>query len=345
VTARDARRAPGKARPGIEDVARLAGVSGQTVSRYVNGHPYVSDALAQRIEDAIRTLGYRPNDAARALRIGRSATIGVVSLETALYGPTSALLAVEQAARRAHFSVSIVTVPSVDGRLLIEAVERLERQSVAGILVTAASSTATPAALRDASFGVPVVLTERVSGCDFPSVGLDSGGAARTATAYLLELGHRKVWHVSGPPLWQAAHDRKAAWRAVLSSAGATGRSIAGDWSAASGYAAGLRIADSGGVTAVFAANDQMAFGVMSALADRGIKVPDDISVVGLDDIPEAAYFRPSLTTVQQDFRRLGEHGLQYLLSHVEASPEPEPPLIPTSLVIRQSAAPAVDRI
>jgi DNA-binding LacI/PurR family transcriptional regulator len=303
----------------MADVARLAGVSQQTVSRVLNDSPHVREDTRARVLDAVRKLEYRPNRLARALVTGRTRTLGVVSFETTLHGPASTLLGIERAAHHAGYVVSIASLGSLDSASVRSAIERLSEQSVDGILVIAPQESAAQA-LRHLRSDVPVVATEAGAYDGVPLVAVDQVAGARIATEHLLEHGHRTVWHVSGPLDWYEARDRIDGWRATLERAGAARPGVlAGDWSARSGYELGLQLAREPDVTAVFAANDQMALGVVRALHELGLRIPQDISVVGFDDIPEAAFFTPPLTTVRQNFNEVGRRALLTLLAQLDS--------------------------
>jgi DNA-binding LacI/PurR family transcriptional regulator len=229
------------------------------------------------------------------------------------------LLAIERAAHDAGYFVSIAGIGSLDSASVRGAIERLREQAVDGILVIAPQESAAHA-LRHLKSDVPVVATEAGAHDGVPLVAVDQVAGARAATQHLLDLGHRTVWHVSGPLDWYEARDRVDGWRATLEAAGAPLSAVlAGDWSARSGYHLGLRLARERDVTAVFAANDQMALGVIRALHELGLRIPDDLSVVGFDDIPEAAYFTPPLTTVRQNFNEVGRRALLTLLAQLDA--------------------------
>jgi DNA-binding LacI/PurR family transcriptional regulator len=326
----------------MADVARLAGVSHQTVSRVINNHPNVATTTRARVQAAIRELGYRPNSAARTLVTRRSKTLGVVSFDSTLYGPASMVYGIEQAARDADFFVSIVSLRSITRSALLDAVERLREQSVEGIVVIAPHTSAS-GVLSQAARGVPLVgaaggVTEEV-----PMVSIDQRAGAVAATRHLLDLGHPTVHHVAGPSTWLDAVGRAEGWRSMLEEAGAKVPAIhTGDWSARSGYEAGQRLAHDRDVTAVFCANDHMAQGLLRALHEAGRRVPDDVSLIGFDDIPEAAYFVPPLSTVRQDFGELGRRSLELLVQLLgDSSGPPGGVLIPPELVVRASARPA----
>jgi DNA-binding LacI/PurR family transcriptional regulator len=322
----------------MADVAKLAGVSHQTVSRVVNDSPHVRSNTRERVEDAMRKLGYRPNSVARALVTGRSRTLGVVSFDTTLYGPASTLFGIERAAHDAGYFVSIVSLRELTRSSVLSAVERLRQQGVDGILVIAPQESATQAVLH-LPHDVPVVASEAAPEDSVPLVAIDQVEGARLATGHLLEHGHRTVWHISGPHDWLEAQDRIAGWRATLEAAGAAPPPVLrGDWSPSSGYLLGRELAADPEVTAVFAANDQMALGLLRALHEAGRRIPADISVVGFDDIPEAAYFTPPLTTVRQNFNEIGRRSLLLLLERIESGGrDPVREIVAPELVVRAS--------
>ncbi len=338
----------------MADVARVAGVSHQTVSRVLNGAPHVRPGTRERVLAAIRELDYRPNVAARALVTRRSQTLGVVSFGSALYGPASMLDGIEQAARSAGYFVSVASLRSLDTRSVQEAVDRLRDQGVEGIVVIAPQTPAVSAVAR-LSTAVPVVAVGAGSGSPVPTVSVDNEAGACAATQHLLDLGHATVHHIAGPPGWLETTTRQAGWRKALEAAGApVPEAHPGDWSARAGYQAGLRLAADLAVTAVFCANDHLALGLLRALHEAGRAIPGDISVVGFDDISESAYFAPPLTTVRQDFGELGRRALELLVDEVTRSGRtgeaagrgragsPQSPdrhvLVPTDIVLRRSS-------
>jgi DNA-binding LacI/PurR family transcriptional regulator len=326
----------------MADVARLAGVSLQTVSRVINDSPHVRVDTRDRVLEAMRKLDYTPNSVARALVTGRSRTLGVVSFDTTLYGPASTLLGLERAAHAAGYFVSIISLDALDRESVSSAVARLRNQGVDGIVVIAPQESAAHTLLQLPE-GVPIVAAEAGPGSDVPLVEIDQVQGARLATWHLLELGHRTVWHVSGPRDWLEAQDRERGWRSTLEGAGlAAPPVLVGDWSPASGYELGLRLAADAEVTAVFVANDQMALGVLRAMHEAGRSVPGDISIAGFDDIPEAAYFMPPLTTVKQDFNEMGRRSLHLLLEQIERGERtPARETVDPRLIVRASTAAA----
>ena len=333
---------PGRPRrPAGTDVASLAGVSQKTVSRVMNGEPYVKEEVRLRVLRAAQELGYRRNNAARALNSGRTWRIGVVSLGSPLYGPASMLMELERAARSTGYSLSIVTTFEGDPHGVSGAIDSLLDEGVDGIVISEPIDEGESVRV---GTDIPVLSLGRFPGLTGPRIvttGTDGPGAGRMATEHLLALGHRTVWHVAGPQRWWSARERLGGWRQALRAAGAAEPPwIEGDWSPASGYAAGARLARNPDITAVFVANDDMAIGVMRAFAEAGRHVPDDISVAGLDDIPSAAYQSPPLTTVRQDFDTLARDGLERLVRQIEEPGQSDPAAPqPVCLVVRRSTA------
>jgi DNA-binding LacI/PurR family transcriptional regulator len=320
------------------DVAKLAGVSYQTVSRVLHDSPHVRRETRERVLDAIRQLDYRPSSVAQALVTGRSRTLGVVSFDTTLYGPASTLLGVEEAAHDAGYGVSIASLKSLSRGPVLTAVQRLRDQGVDGIVVVAPQKSAVEA-LRHISSDVPVVAVEAGPDDSVPVVAVDQLGGSAAATGHLLELGHRTVWHVAGPHDWLEAEQREEGWRSTLQAAGAEVPPVLrGDWSARSGYELASELVAKPGLTAVFVGNDQMALGLLRYLHEIGREAPRDISIVGFDDIPEAAYFTPPLTTVRQNFAEVGRRCLYLLLGQLESGSRSwSREVVPTELVLRKS--------
>jgi DNA-binding LacI/PurR family transcriptional regulator len=325
----------------MTDVAALAGVSHQTVSRVINGSTQVRDETRERVLDAMRKLDYHANSVARALVTGRSRTLGVITFNTTLYGPASTLLGLERAAHAEGYFVGVASLESLERSAVIEAIERLRGLSVAGILVIA-PHLATSRGLWDLPSDVPVVAVEAGPEDGLAVAAVDQYEGARLATQHLLDLGHETVRHIAGPADWLEAQRRIDGWRDTLGAAGAKTRPpLRGDWSPLSGYTVGRRLAEDPAVTAVFVANDQMALGLLRALHEQGRDVPGDVSVVGFDDIPEAEFFTPPLTTVRQDFNEMGRRSLLLLLDQITAGKRSQTRVtVPPELIQRASAAP-----
>ncbi len=329
-------------RPGGTDVARLAGVSQKTVSRVFNNEPRVTEETRDRVLAAAQRLGYRPNGAARALLTGRTYRIGVVSLGTAHFGPSSLLVALEREARAINYSLSIANSFGDDSSGLTAAMDSLLAQGVDAILLSEPVEDGDEALVSD----VPVLTLGRAPVVHAPTLlsvrAAEGGEAAAEVTRYLLDLGHRTVHHVAGPQRWWAARERWQHWRDTLVAAGAEVPEVLdGDWTAARGFDLGRTLARDPGVTAIFAANDETAIGVIHALHAAGRAVPGDVSVVGFDDIPVAAHVWPPLTTVSSDNAELAATGLRYLAEFLEdpATPPAPPPKHRHRLVFRDSTS------
>jgi LacI family transcriptional regulator len=324
----------------MHDVARLAGVSHQTVSRVLNNHPSVRTTTRARVLDAMQQLDYRPNTLARSLVTNRSNRVGVISFDMRHYGPASTLVAIERAAHQRGYGLTLASMSGLGAQEAADAVAMLDAQRVDGLLVIAPHRGAADAIGR-LPRALPVVALEAEFRRDVTVVAIDQRAGARAATEHLLDLGHRTVWHVAGPEDWNEARLRADGWQQALVDRGSrVPPFLRGDWTSRSGYAAGLELADHPDVTAVFAANDQMALGILRAFAERGVVVPDDRSVVGFDDIPEAEFLIPGLTTVRQDFDAVGRKGLEQLVTLVEGRrTRRRVTLIEPRLVVRSSSA------
>lgn len=323
----------------MEDVARVAGVSHQTVSRVLNNHPNVSSKTRERVEQAITELGYRRNTAARSLVTRRSQTIGVLGSELAQYGPSHTLLGVQQAARDAGYFVSVAGLREVTPETIKDAIAHFMDQGVDGIVVTVPHP-GTFDVLRDITAQVPLVAVGSIGDEHLSGATVDQRQGAQLAVQHLLELGHQEIGHLSGPVDWIDAAARIEGWQDALAQAGLEPAAlIAGDWSAECGYREGLKISADRSMTALFVANDQMALGVLRAFNETGVRVPDDISVVGFDDQPESAYFIPPLTTVAQDFEELGQRCIDLLLDRIEGGATGMAATVAPRLVVRSTTA------
>jgi DNA-binding LacI/PurR family transcriptional regulator len=321
----------------IFDVARLAGVSHQTVSRVINNQPNVRPATRARVEKAIGQLRYSPSPAARALVTRRTRTIGLIVPAVSDYGPTSTAIHFNIAARTARYSVDTVSAVDVDPEGTRVLIEGLLRQRVDAIVLVV-NDIAVLEVVLALELNVPLVAAAATARRDPRLVSIDQYRGAGSAVRYLAELGHHSIVHVAGPTQAPDTIERLRGWRDELS-ARRLGivEPVHGDWTAGSGYRIGLEL-DIRPDTALFVANDHMAIGLLSALRERDIRVPEDVSVVGFDDVPEAGYLFPPLTTVRQDFATLGELIMQKVLISVE---EPdritEDTPLATHLIVRQS--------
>ncbi|WP_306208072.1 LacI family DNA-binding transcriptional regulator [Actinoplanes sp. RD1] len=321
--------------PSMADVARTAGVSAQTVSRALRDSPNVNPETRRRVLAAVEQLGYRFNNAARVLSSGRSHTLGLVLLQSGGYYSRSAVTAgVEAAAGRAGYAVSIATIAGLDTALMERSLSKLADQGVDGIVIAVPLISVTRK-MEEITRDIPTVTLDgsRTEGARV--LGIDQQEAGRLATQHLLDLGHRQVWHVAGPDEWIEARQRRQGWQECLAAAGIEAPPpLEGDWSPESGYRQGQILALIPDVTAIFAASDEMAFGLIKALRERHRFVPEDVSIVSVDDIALAAYCHPPLTTVRQDFYHSGEAAVALLLGGGD-SEVPE-----ATLSVRLSTAP-----
>ncbi|MGP4046217.1 LacI family DNA-binding transcriptional regulator [Streptomyces sp. 2A115] len=328
--------------PRSADVAQLAGVSRKTVSRVLNNEPYVSDDVRRRVIEAAEELGYRLNNAARALASGRTRSIGVVALGTAGYGTASLLVAIEKAVRDSGYALRVVNTLDGEPDDIARAVGSLLEQGVDGIIVSEPVIEGEVSVRVD----VPVLFLGAPSVFGGPravTAGVGADLLARAATDHLLDLGHQTVHHLAGPLRWYAARDRVEGWRAALA---ARDRHqpplVEGDWSADSGYQAGRKLAADPEVTAVFVSGDDMAVGLIHALTEAGRRVPHDVSVIGFDGNPVFAHVTPPLTTVRQPFDAAAGDGIRRLVHAIEKPGTQMPPASdpPVELVVRASTAP-----
>jgi DNA-binding LacI/PurR family transcriptional regulator len=324
----------------MADVALLARVSHQTVSRVVNGDSRVRAETAKRVNEAIRELGYHRNIAARLLASRRSRTVGVVTWGSGQFGPSQVVLGLEKAARSTDYRLSFVSIPETTPEAVQSAFDQLMELQPEAIVVVVPHETVLGIA-QDIALDVPTVVLEGDLSRTPLTAGVDNLQGARMATHHLIELGHTSVVHLAGPPGWNEAAARIEGWRAELQEAGLEIPPLrwGGDWSAWSGYRAGIALARERDVTAVFAANDQMALGVCAALREQGRRVPDDVSIVGFDDLPEAEFFAPPLTTVRQDFPELGRRAMVLVERVLAGEQDATVDLVPTTLVVRASTA------
>ena len=326
--------------PSMADVAAAIGVSHQTVSRVLNGSPLVREDTRERVLAAITEMGYRRNNAARVLATNRSGRIGLISAHLALYGPSMVMDAVHGAAQRAGYEVSTVGLEELSAESLRGAVDRLLDQAVEAMVIAVAHRDALESA-RSLKLSIPVVLAQGVTHAEPMAAGIDQVAGAELATTHLLDLGHERVAHITGPLDWVETETRRVGWRDAHEVRGLEpGPELIGDWSARSGYDAGRVIAADPDITAVFAANDTMALGLLRALHEAGRQVPHEVSVVGFDGIPDGAYYWPGLTTVNQDFADLGRRAVDLTLRALGGESTPAAALVVPTLVLRDSTAP-----
>lgn len=325
--------------PNIRDVAARAGVSYQTVSRVLNNSPSIKPSTKERVLAVIQEMGYRPNQAARALVTSRSRTIGVLSAQNdAYYGPTTAINAIEQAARQAGYRLSITNINSGDYASIQSGLDHLLSQSIEALVVVAPQVRVFDA-INNLAIDIPFVSLEATGRNPGHNLSVDQIAGARLATRHLIELGHTEIMHISGPQDWIEAEARMQGFLEEINAADLRTRApILGDWSASFGYYAGLELLRFRDFTAVFCSNDQMALGFMHACREQGLDVPGDISIVGFDDVPEAAHYFPPLTTVRQNFAEVGRRAVGMLIAELQGSEADHDPIRP-ELVVRSSTA------
>ena len=326
--------------PTIYDVAGLAGVSHQTVSRYLKDKTTLKPATLERVEKALSDLNYTPNLAARSLRSRALYRVVVVVPEASLYFPIRMLNGAASEAHAAGYRVDVVAMEGTAEARAQQLRTLLSGEDIAGIL----SFVPLPkSAVAFPNAAVPLVVAGEYQNKMRARGSLADGTAATKIVHHLAALGHRNFFHVAGPAAYPSARNRKIAYQEAIAELGLTSLGVAaGDWSPASGYAAGKRIVELKEVTAVFAANDQMAIGVIRALHENGLVIPDDVSVFGWDDMAESAFIIPSLSTVHMDLERLGARSLRELITRIRGGQGASEALKldPMELVLRESTGP-----
>jgi len=331
--------------PTLADVARVAGVSGQTVSRTVTGAETVRPETRERVLRAMEELGYSPNRAARALRNGHYGTIGLLAHDFLRTGEALTTDAILNAARIEDYTVTLLTVPTAKAGDWVPAAARLQHQTVDGLIIIRAEGGSADRIALPPRFPV-AVSDSRATGL-YPCVVANEAESMRSAVVHLLELGHRTVHHIAGPSDSEPARLRTLGWKGALDHVGAeVPRPFVGDWTVESGYKAGEVLARDPEVTAVVCANDEMALGLMAALSAAGRDVPGDVSVVGFDDIALSRFANPALTTVRQDFQRMGSELVRLVLDQVRGTAQDGTPhvVVPATLIVRDSTAPPAHR-
>jgi LacI family transcriptional regulator len=332
---------PTPRRTTIREIAQACGVSVQTVSRVLNGRPDVAPATRALVEATIAASDYRPSAAARSLVRGRSRMLGVIVAGLRYFGVAETLNGIAQQAEAAGYAILLKEI-DVDDRTAIGSVfDFLIGHGVEGIIYAAPEMSTPAPALPSAS--PPVVSLKTADDSARVSVLIDNRGGARLATDHLVRAGRTRIGLIAGPVAWREARDREEGWRNGLAAARLEpGPTEIGDWTSAGGEAAMTRLlASDEPVDAVFAANDQMAIGALRAAHTGGIRVPRDVAVVGFDGLDEGAQAIPSLTTVAQPLRHLGELGVTELLQTLDHEPragEARTLILGTKLIVRESA-------
>lgn len=325
----------------IYDVAQAAGVSHQTVSRFLKGFEGIRPETRERVVRALDELGYRPNLTARSLKSGRSHRIGALTHEISQVGPSRVAEGASIAAREAGYVLDLVSLDVHDARAIEKSLELLTQHELAGVLALA-STDEMVRAFQTMRFRVPAYISAEADDAVTGRRSELTGLGLPALVGHLADLGHRRLMHIAGPSTWSAARNRVHAYETAVAQRGLQSLGVLhGDWSARSGYRAIADRRDSTRATAIVAANDQMALGAMLALKERGYRIPEDITVVGIDDIPDAAYFDPPLTTLRIDFESQGRASVVELLSRIEGTEVRTVERPPSQLIVRRSSGPA----
>lgn len=325
----------------IYDVAKVAGVSHQTVSRFLKGFEGIRPETREKVVQALDELGYRPNLTARSLKSGQSHRIGALTHEISQVGPARIVEGASAAAREAGYVLDIVSLDTRNPSAIEESLALITQHDLAGVLALGVTDEMTKA-FEAAAFRVPAYVAAESDGLtDDPRAALSRVGLPALVT-HLAELGHTRIVHLAGPTEWSASRNRVRAYELAIEAQGLHSVDILhGDWSARSGYRAIADLAGPPDATAFVAANDQMALGAMLALKEFGLRIPQDVSVVGIDDIPEAAYLDPPLTTVRNDFEAQGRAAMHHLLARIEHTDVRAASVPPPLLIVRRSSGPA----
>ena len=325
--------------PNIYDVARLAKVSHQTVSRVLNNNPSIRPETKSRVLKAMESLGYRPSLAARALASSRSKMLGILSSDTDFTGPAAMVHHMEAAARAQGYFVVTVGIDANDEESVQSGIDHLMKLGIEGLALVTPQLRAVEIA-RAAVSGIPVVTLDSMYRMDELAVSVDNFAGGAAATQHLIDLGHQNIAHISGPQGWFESTTRAAGYTATMLNANLTPQVIDGDWLIDTGYRIGKKLdIESKGLTALFIANDRMSFGFMHAMRERGISVPSRLSIVGFDDLEEATYSSPPLTTLRQDFKQLGERAMNLLLSEISGTSTKKLDRLIPDLIVRGSTA------
>lgn len=337
-------------RIGIKDIAKQAGVSIATVSRVINDHPDVSAETRKTVNQVIERLGYQPSNLARSLIQGRSRTLGVVSSGMKYFGPSSIISAIEERASVLGYSVLLSLMRRPETNDVDQILSELLSRHVDGIVWAVPEIGNNRDWLEETLPGisVPVVFLSMRPRPGFSVIEYDNRGGARMAAQHLIDQGYKNIGLITGPLDWWAAFQRQLGWQDALKEAHLPVQEsliVEGDWLPSSGELGLYRLLERRkDIDAVFACNDQMALGALKAANFMGLQVPGDLAVVGFDDVPEAAYYCPPLTTVRQDMVALGHSAMQELgrlIDSLEAGKdgvEPNPIWIQPQLVVRKSS-------
>lgn len=314
----------GQKRVTIKDVAEAAGVSTQTVSRVANGRPDVASDTRQHVQAVINKLGYQPSKIARSLIQGQSYSVGVVSYGISLYGPSLLLEGIQAAALDAGYSLMLKILEDAEAYDAETILRDILSYHVDGILWAVPEIGQNRDSIQEAlhQISVPIVFLNAQPRPNLVTSIIDNKHGGRIATQHLIEQGRQHIGIITGPMDWWEARQRELGWREALTE---NGRLVDesyitnGDWTPSSGERSiRLLLEWHPELDAVFVCNDQMALGAMKVARQMGRTIPDDLAIVGFDNIPESPYFTPSLSTVFQDMAEMGRHGVKQLVSLIE---------------------------
>lgn len=333
----------------IKDVAQAAGVSTQTVSRVINKFSYVSEETRQRVEEVVEELGYNPSTLARSLIQKRSYTLGIVTFGLEYIGPSRTLNGIADKADELGYMLLMKELDNFDTSRIGDVINSLLARQVDGILWVAPEIGDNHSWVeeRKDKISVPVLFLAMQPRDGISSVSTDNFQGAVMAVQHLIDCGRKKIGHISGPLTWWEADERKRGWKETLSKAGfevSNQQCAEGNWSSASGeHAFSQLIKSFPEMDAVFVANDQMALGVLREAMRQNIRIPEQLAVIGFDNIPESAYFYPSLTTIYQNLQLLGEQATQNIVEMIQARQEnqsisAQSRFITPTLVVRESS-------
>jgi LacI family transcriptional regulator len=341
---------PKNMRATIKEVASVAGVSIQTVSRVINERPDVSPETRKRVQEVIKALSYQPSALARSLISQRSHTLGVATAGLRHIGPSRTLSGITAAAEEAGYSILLKELPSYDTEDITPIFQAFLARHVDGIIwaVPEVGENRTWVNNPPADIEVPLVYITMEPRQNLSVVSVDNYLGGRMAMSHLLEQGYHKIGHISGPLDWWEARQRMAAWRDTLAEHGLSPQDehcVEGNWSSASGALAIEKLFDQyPELDAIFVANDQMALGVLQFFAERKTRIPEDIGIVGFDNIAESAFFSPALTTVQQDQHKVAKVAVAEVIKIIESGWQelepvnPKSIILPPTLIVRQSS-------
>ncbi len=338
------------ARPTIKEVASMAGVSTQTISRVLNERPDVSPDTRKRVQKVIEELGYRPSALARSLIRQRSYTLGVVIAGLEYIGPSRVLSGITAAAEQSGYSILLKELPSFDEDNIKPIFQALLARHVDGIIWAVPEVGENHAWIHDSTpdLNVPIVYMTTAPQTNISVVAVDNYQGVRTAMSHLFEQGYRNIAHISGPLEWWESRQRMAAWRDALAEEGLPvneNQWSEGNWSPESGASAVAKLFDQyPEMDAILSGNDQMALGAIHFAAEKGIRIPEEIGIVGFDNIVKSAFFSPALTTLQQDQYKTAQLTVGEMIKIIEAEwqgidpVDPQAILLPPKLIVRQSS-------